>query len=316
MAEDGSVTAILLPRDLPIDQLIPYVQRAEALGFAEIWVVEDLPFRGGIAQAGAVLAATQRIRVAVGILPAAVRNPVFAAMEAATLAELYPGRLILGVGHGMPGWIRQVGAWPASPLTMLEEHVSALRALLHGERVTVDGRYVQLDDVQLYAAPAEPPPVYAGVRGPKSLALAGRVADGIVLAEPVTPEYLAVVLESVGRPIPVAAYCVAAVDDDADAARALVRPALEWVGDPDWEPHIAPLPFADEFRATRASSSSRAEFMARVPDGWVDQLAVVGTPDGARERLRQLGEAGVTSAVLIPAGPDPLRALERLASLV
>ena len=80
-------------------------------------MVEDLPFRGGIAQAGVVLASTERIRVGVGILPAAVRNPVFAAMEASTLAELYPGRLVLGVGHGMPGWIRQVGAWPSSPLT-------------------------------------------------------------------------------------------------------------------------------------------------------------------------------------------------------
>ena len=106
---------MLLPRDLPIDQLVPYVRTAEALGFAEIWVVEDLPFRGGIAQAAVVLASTERIRVGVGILPAAVRNPVFAAMEASTLAELYPGRLVLGVGHGMPSWMRQVGRVAGQP---------------------------------------------------------------------------------------------------------------------------------------------------------------------------------------------------------
>lgn len=310
------MTGILLPRDLPIAQLVPYARRAEALGFTEIWVVEDLPFRGGIAQAGVVLASTEHIRVGIGILPAAVRNPVFAAMEASTLAELYPGRLDLGVGHGMQGWIRQVGAWPASPLTMLDEHIGALRALLHGERVTLDGRYVQVDGVQLNTPPATPPPVYAGVRGARSLALAGRVADGVVLAEPVTPEYLAQVLAHVGRRVPVVAYCVAAVDADADRARDRVRPALEWVGDPDWAPHIDPLPFADEFRALRASSSSRSEFMARAPAGWVDQLAVVGTPAQARARLAQLREAGVTSPVLIPAGPDPRSALEELASLV
>jgi alkanesulfonate monooxygenase SsuD/methylene tetrahydromethanopterin reductase-like flavin-dependent oxidoreductase (luciferase family) len=310
------MTGILLPRDLPIAQLVPYARRAEALGFTEIWVVEDLPFRGGIAQAAVVLASTERIRVGVGILPAAVRNPVFAAMEASTLAELYPGRLDLGIGHGMPGWIRQVGAWPASPLTMLDEHIGAVRALLHGEQVTRDGQYVQVDGVQLSTPPSTPPPVYAGVRGPKSLALAGRVADGVVLAEPVTPEYLAQVLAHVGRPVPVVAYCVAAVDADADRARERVRPALEWVGDPDWAPHIDPLPFADEFRALRASSSSRSEFMARVPDGWIDQLAVVGTPAQARARLEQLRAAGVTSAVLLPTGPDPRSDLEELASLV
>lgn len=307
---------ILLPRDLPIEQLVPYAQRAEALGFAEIWVVEDLPFRGGIAQAGVVLASTRSIRVGVGILPAAVRNPAFAAMEASTLAELYPGRLVLGVGHGMAGWIRQVGAWPASPLTMLDEHLSAVRALLHGDRVTVDGRYVRLDGVQLHSPPVTPPLVLAGVRGAKSLALAGRVADGVVLAEPVTPEYLEGVLEHVGRQVPVVAYCLAAVDEDGDAARDRVRPALAWIGEPDWEPHIAPLPFADEFRALRSSSSDREEFMARMPAEWVDQLAIVGTPQAARRRVQELHEAGVTCAVLIPAGPDPLRELDGLASLV
>jgi len=310
------VTGILLPRDLPIAQLVPYARRAEALGFTELWVVEDLPFRGGIAQAAVVLASTEHLRVGVGILPAAVRNPVFAAMEASTLAELFPGRLDLGVGHGMAGWIRQVGAWPASPLTMLDEHVSVLRALLHGERVTHAGRYVQVDGVQLNTPPSTPPPVYAGVRGAKSLALAGRVADGVVLAEPVTPEYLAQVREHVGRPVPIVAYCVAAVDADGDRARDRVRPALEWVGDPDWAAHIDPLPFADEFRALRASSSSRSEFMARVPADWVDQLAVVGTPDRAQARLRELRDAGLTSAVLLPTGPDPRSDLEELASLV
>ncbi|WP_231505173.1 LLM class flavin-dependent oxidoreductase [Cellulomonas sp. URHE0023] len=307
---------ILLPRDLPIAQLVPYARRAEALGFAEIWVVEDLPFRGGIAQAGAVLAGTERIRVGVGILPAAVRNPAFAAMEASTLAELYPGRLVLGVGHGMTGWVRQVGAWPASPLTMLDEHVSAVRALLHGSSVTVDGRYVQLDAVQLHSPPSVVPPVLAGVRGPRSLALAGRVADGVVLAEPVTPEYLAGVLEHVGRQLPVVAYCVAAVDDDPDVARARVRPALEWIGEPDWDAHIAPLPFADDFHAMRLASSSRAEFLERMPADWVDQLAVVGTPRDARRRIAELHAAGVTCAVLIPVGSDPMVALDELASLV
>ena len=312
-----TTVGVLLPRDLPIEQLRPYARRAEALGFAELWVVEDLPFRGGIAQAAIALAETSRIRVGVGILPAAVRNPAFAAMEASTLAELFPGRLDLGVGHGMPSWIRQVGAWPASPLSLLEEHVTALRALLRGESVTVDGRYVTLDGVALSSPPTVVPRVLAGVRGPRSLELAGRVSDGVVLAEPVTPEYLADVLAHLGRrDLPVVAYCVAAVDDDADAARALVRPALEWIGEPDWEPHIAPLPFADEFRALRAGTANRTAFVDGMPDAWIDQLAVVGTPEGARAQIARLHDAGATSVVLIPAGHDPLAALESLSRVL
>ncbi|NKY41325.1 LLM class flavin-dependent oxidoreductase, partial [Cellulomonas septica] len=161
-------TSVLLPRDLPVGRVREFARRAEELGFDEIWVVEDCFFRGGVAQAAAVLAWTERIRVGVGILPAAVRDAAFTAMEAATLAELFPGRVDVGIGHGMPAWMRQVGAWPASPLTMLEEHLRAVRAIVHGERVDADGRYVHLDGVQLESPPAQPPRILAGVRGPRS----------------------------------------------------------------------------------------------------------------------------------------------------
>ena len=309
---------VMLPRDLPADLFRTYAQRAEALGFDELWLVEDCFFRGGIAQAGAALAMTERIRVGIGILPAAVRNAAFTAMEAATLAELFPGRVDVGVGHGMPGWMRQVGAWPTSPLTMLEEHLDAVRAVLRGGRVDVDGRYVSLDGVDLNTPPSSVPRVLAGVRGPKSLALAGRSADGTVLAEPVTPEYVAEALRHIAptREHRIVGYCVTAVDDDASRARAVVRPALAWMGLPDWDVHIAPLPFADEFRALRASSATDEEFSGAMPDAWVDQLAVVGTVADARARIGQLHDAGVTTTVLMPAGPDPLAALESLARVL
>ena len=302
----------MLPRDLPAERIVEFARDAEDHGFDELWIVEDFPFRGGIAQSGVVLSATSTITVGIGILPAAARNVVFAAMEIATLAELFPGRLHVGVGHGMPGWMRQAGAWPASPLGMLEETLSALRSLLHGQRVTVDGRYVQLDDVALEFAPSTPPLVLAGVRGPKSLALSGRGADGTVLAEPVTPEYLAAARGHIAttKPHRIVSYTVGAVGASSSEARALARPALAWIGDPDWAPHIDPLPFANELRTLRASTD-RDGFAAAMPDEWVDALAVVGTPDTARARLDELYAAGADSVVLIPAG-GPFEALHAL----
>ena len=288
---------VMLPRDLPAHQFRTYAQRAETLGFDELWVVEDCFFRGGVAQAAAALAMTERIRLGVGILPAAVRNAAFTAMEAATLAELFPGRVDIGIGHGMPGWMRQVGAWPASQLTMLGEHLDAVRAILTGSRESADGRYVHLDGVELNTPPSSVPRI---------------------LAEPVTPEYVAEALRHIAptREHRIVAYCVAVVDDDATAARDVARPALEWIGDPDWDVHIAPLPFADEFRALRAASASREAFAAAMPDAWVDQLAVVGTVDDARTRIGQLHDAGVTTTVLMPVGTDPLAALEDLARVL
>ena len=96
---------------------------------------ERTPLSEHVADAVALLAAvrrTERIRVGVGILPAAVRNVAYTAMEAATLAQLFPGRVDFGIGHGMPGWMRALGVWPERPLRFLGDQVVSLKALLRG----------------------------------------------------------------------------------------------------------------------------------------------------------------------------------------
>jgi 5,10-methylenetetrahydromethanopterin reductase len=172
----------LIRRDLPPKKVIEHA-RAVQDGFDEMWVIEDLPFAGGISQAAAVLAATDGVAVGHGIAPAPFRNPAALAMEWATLAEFYPGRFIAGIGHGVQEWMGQIGDRVASPLTLLEETTIAVRRLLAGETVSVTGRYVQLDNVKLEYPPQQVPKVLAGVTGPKSLLLAGKVADGTVLGE-------------------------------------------------------------------------------------------------------------------------------------
>ncbi|MGS0686690.1 LLM class flavin-dependent oxidoreductase [Nakamurella sp. GG22] len=312
----GTTTGVVMPGDTRPSDMTAYAKRAETLGFDTLWVVEDCFQGGGIAQTVAVLAATSRITVGIGILPAAARNPAFAAMELATVAGLYPGRVIVGVGHGMRGWMRQAGCSVASPMTLLRETLQAVTALLRGESVTVEGRYISLTDVRLSHPPEVLPRIVVGARGPRSLRLAAELADGVVLAEPVTPEYLAFVREHTGPDLPIHSYNVAAVDADAARAREAARTGLTWTGDPDWAPHIRVLPFAAEFTDLRRRHSRRADFAAALPDQWVDQLAVTGTPSDARKRLAQLASSGSAHAVLIPAGPDPFGALPSLATVL
>jgi alkanesulfonate monooxygenase SsuD/methylene tetrahydromethanopterin reductase-like flavin-dependent oxidoreductase (luciferase family) len=312
----GRTIGVVMPGDTHPADMTAYARRAEDLGFDAVWVVEDCFLGGGIAQTMAVLGATSTMTVGIGILPAAARNPAFAAMELATVSGLYPGRVIIGIGHGMPGWMQQAGSWTASPLTMLRETLLAIGSLLRGESVTVQGRYVSLTDVRLTHPPELLPPIVVGVRGPRSLHLAAELADGVVLAEPVTPEYLASVREHTGPDLPIHAYNVAAVDDDADRARRLVRAGLSWIGEPDWAPHIQALPFAAEFTDLRRRHSRREDFAAALPNEWVDQLAITGTPADARRQLARLDRAGSGHAVLIPAGPDAFSALTSLAGLL
>ena len=176
---------------IPPEQLAETARRVEAVGFDELWIVEDCFSGGGIASAATALAATSTLHIGLGILPAVARNVAFTAMELATLARLYPHRTLPGIGHGVTNWMRQIGALPTSQLQALEETLQTLRALLRGERVSHSGQTVRLEDVQLAHPPTHVPPLFAGVRGIRSLQLAGRVADGTILSEGSSPAYVA-----------------------------------------------------------------------------------------------------------------------------
>jgi len=191
---------------LPPEQLRDAVRAAEAAGVGELWLFEDCFLEGGLTAAAAALAWSERLVVAVGLLPVPLRNPAVAAMEIATLARLFPGRFLPGIGHGVLDWMGQVGARAASPMTLLREHAVAVRALLHGETVSVEGRYVHLDGVALDWPPAQVPPLLVGARGPRTVALAAEVADGVILDTGVTAEGVRAARALVPAPFRVVAY--------------------------------------------------------------------------------------------------------------
>jgi len=167
---------------MPPERLRPVARAVEAAGLDELWVWEDCFTESGIASAALALGATERITVGIGLLPAPLRNVALTAMELATLERAIPGRLIGGVGHGVQSWMAQVGARVESPVTLLREYSRALRRLLDGEMVTVDGRYVHLDGVQLGWPPEARLPLMIGGGGPVTLRLAGELGDGTLLA--------------------------------------------------------------------------------------------------------------------------------------
>jgi alkanesulfonate monooxygenase SsuD/methylene tetrahydromethanopterin reductase-like flavin-dependent oxidoreductase (luciferase family) len=196
--------------------------------------------------------------------------------------------------------MEQMGARTPSPLTTLEEVITAVTRLLAGETVTMEGREVQLRDVTLDQPPAGPPPVLAGVRGPKSLALAGRVAGGVVLAEPASPTYVRLALEQAGHPDPfhVAVFAPLCVDRDRDTARRTMAP---WLADVLEDPNagVLAMPFADELIARHRDKG--LDGIMSMPDDWWLEIGPVGTLDDAAAHLAALEEAGAHSIGLFPA---------------
>lgn len=286
-----------------------YARRVEAMGFDHLWVIEDHFYLGGVSQAAIALAATERLTVGVGINPALARNAAFLAMEYATLARAFPGRFIGGIGHGTAERMEQVGAKPASWLRSIEEVTTAVRGLLRGDIVDVEGEYVRLSGVQLDQAPADVPPVLLGVRGEKGLRLAGKCADGVLLVENSAPAYvrMAQSLMASGRAeagvpgdgqVIVYANCIVD-DDDPGSARNEMRNLVAELNGKEFYPTIAPLDFADEMRAMIADGGVEA-LRAGMPDAWLRELAITGSNQEARESVNRLIEAGADAVVLVP----------------
>jgi 5,10-methylenetetrahydromethanopterin reductase len=312
-------------REQAPERLVGYGRRVEAAGFDELWVVEDCFYTGGIAQAATALASTDDIMVGLGIAPAVARNAAFLAMEFATLARMHPGRFHGGIGHGVAEWMDQIGARPASWLGAIEETTSAVRALLRGEHLDTDGRYVRLRDVALEHVPDPPPPVSLGVRAERSLALAGRCADGTILAEASAPAYVAWARERIeeGRAgvaavpvdhrITVFALCDVSADGPNEARRS-VRPALaSFLSGGSASPQVRALPYAREIDALVADGGIE-ELSERIPEPWIDDLAIAGSPDQCLVAIERLRHAGADSIVLVPPPElDPDAWLDRVA---
>jgi 5,10-methylenetetrahydromethanopterin reductase len=244
----------------PPEALVPFARELEELnGVDDLWVVEDLTWSGAVASSAIALGATERLRVGLGIAAAPLRNPVLLAMEWAMLAQVYPGRFVGGIGHGVGEWMTQVGAGTRHKLALLQE-----------ETVRMSGTVITIDDVKLVHTPDEVPPVVAGVVKPRSLALAGKWADGVILAEGHTPEQ---VREALSHAAPTGPF-----ETIAFAALAL---------DP---PSAAP------------TIDGQAAFLGVAPD---DVYVLGPSAEEAAAGMRALAAAGATTVVLRPLGTDP-----------
>ncbi len=314
MAADLPNLGMCFDRSLPAAAVVEFAERLETGGVNQLWVIEDCFYTAGVSLAATALARTERLQVGIGILPAVARNAAVTAMEFATLAELAPGRLIAGIGHGVQGWMGQMGALTPSPLTTLEEVISTVRRLLRGETVTFDGQEVTMRDIKLDQPPQQVPPVLAGVRGPKSLALAGRVADGVVLAEGAGPTYVHQSLEHAGSP---------------DGFRTSVFTALCLIPDRTVA-HQAMTPFLSGLlRFPAAAIKAHPHFDEMIerfeahgdaaivdfPDDWWIDIGAIGTMDDVMAHIAALAEAGADDVSLFP-GPTLELAREDLESVI
>jgi len=174
--------ALPFTQALPLPDYPALAAQAEAAGYDTLWTGE---VNGPDAVTTMTLLAshTGRINVASGIIPIQTRTPIVLGMTAASLAQIAPGRIRLGLGISSRIIVSQWNGVPFErPLEQLREAVQVIRMVLAGERVNFEGRCYRIQNFRLMQPPpAKPVPIYLGALGPRMLQLAGEIADGVLL---------------------------------------------------------------------------------------------------------------------------------------
>lgn len=316
--------SLRLNNDRPAAEYIALAQAAEAAGFDQFWVSDDLFLRSATVILAAVAQATSHIEIGTCILNPYTINPAEIAMEAATLDELSNGRFNLGLSSGAGEFLKWVGITPKKPRTAVIETARAINRLLSGKRAPSRGEFLQWsDEAYLRFKPLRRIPIYIGAMSPKMLRTIGEIGDGgLPLLFP--PEHYETVMpyiregvEKAGRnidSIDVAACVWCSISDDAKAAEDALREKIAYYGHAlsplIWERLGLPRTDFAPIEQAMMVENDAEKAKSLVTESML-KIGIAGTTADLTARLEKLVEMGVRHISLgPPLGPDPLKAVK------
>lgn len=295
---------------VPAPEVVALARRCEELGYDGVWVPDSpLLWREAHGLLGAIGASTRRVALGTAVTNPVTRRLTVTAGALLTLAELSGGRAVLGISTGDSA-LRTEGLKPAR-VDELRSALADLRRLLAGGAASAR---------IAYADGAPRVPIYVAATGPRMLALAGEVADGVILMNGVSEPRLSAAIDVVrtaadaaGRDpaevrVVVWTACVAADDERAaiDAVKYNVARAV-----------LRAMPGEPDERVTSTAARLRARydydehgrpdagFAELVPDELVPLFALAGSPADVRRRIRELAALDVAElALAIPHVPS------------
>jgi 5,10-methylenetetrahydromethanopterin reductase len=292
---------------------------AEEAGFDVGWLSDShLLGREMFTVFGALAATTSRMQLGSGVTHPFVRHFSLMASGFATLAELAPDRIRLGIGVGDSG-PANMGLRRAS-LRELEQTIHNVRALWSGEGVPHEG-----GSLHLAAAPVPALPIYVAAASDRTHAMTGRVADGAMISSDITelPGSIGVIREAeraAGRPVGsvrIVLRTACAIDEDREAARTAVRSAVYrramlTLGRKQRLGTISPED-AEGLERVTAAYDERSHGLPMdpsvVPEAWIDRFAIAGTGEEVAERCRRAAAAGADeiSVLFVRSSDENLR---------
>jgi 5,10-methylenetetrahydromethanopterin reductase len=303
-----------------IQEMIELGRLADEAGVHSLWMSDHLCFRDSLTTAMALLASTQRIKVAAAPMSPYSRNPIITAMAIATMDEFAPGRVIASPGTGNAAALKEAGMESPHPLQTMREYVEILRRYLRGEAVHFQGKTFQINGAKMGFYPAQPIAMYITAVRPRMLRLAGEVGEGVLLSGGCSPGYIARCAaesksgaEKAGKnpgQCDVAGFVTAAVADDPKEAVEANKLFLAYI--------FRNVHHAENIRlggnmidqeGLAAAVAKRDWDAAKefISDEVVHAHSIAGSAADCRRQLEAFVAAGLDLPILLPTGSQPAR---------
>jgi coenzyme F420-dependent oxidoreductase len=297
-----------------VDALVEQAELGEELGYDTAWLPETWG-RDAVTALTCIARETETIDIGTSIMPVYSRSPSLIGQTAATLQEVSEGRFRLGLGPSGPIVIENWhGADFGNPLRRTRETVDVVKQVLSGEEVDYDGEYFDLQGFRLRCEAPDPvPPVETAGMGPKAVELAGRFADGWH-ALLLTRDGLRDRLEDFDRGsemgdrdrseqrVTLSLTCCA-LDDPEEAKRLVKQHSAFYIGGMGtyYRDNLARQGHEDVANAVYDNwqEGDHEAAMEALPDNVLEQLAVWGTPESAREHFEQFTDVKGVEAVSV-----------------
>ncbi len=303
-----------------VQEMIELARLADEAQMESLWMSDHLCFRDSLTTSMALLASTQKIKVAAAPLSPYSRAPIISAMSLATMEEFAPGRVIASPGTGNAAALKEAGIESPRPLKTMREYVDILRRLLKGDSVDYQGEMFRLNGPKMGFLPSIPIPMYVTAVRPRMLQLAGEIGDGVLVSGGCSPAYITRCIteirggatkagKSLDR-VDVAGFITAAVSENPREAIDANKLFLAYIfrnthhaenirlggGKVDQEGLVAAVSERDWDAAKKYIS-----------DDVVFAHSIAGTADDCRRQLQAFVNGGLNLPVLLPMGTQEMR---------
>ncbi|SEG79152.1 probable F420-dependent oxidoreductase, MSMEG_4141 family/probable F420-dependent oxidoreductase, Rv3093c family [Nonomuraea solani] len=288
--------------DRPLSKARELIEELPGLGYTDVWSAEVNGADGFVPLAMAAQWAPG-VRLGSAIVPVSTRGPGLLAMSAATLADLAPGRFVLGIGASSPAIVERWNAGTfGKPYARTRDTLRFLKRALAGEKVSEAYETFEIKGFKLERAPETPPKIVLAALRPRMLRLAAEEADGAI-TNWLSPDDVRKVRAEIGSGTELIARLFVCVSEDTERVREMARWMLaSYLTVPVYAAFHDWLGRGEVLRPMHEAwaAGDRQAALKSIPDEVVDALVVHGDAATCRARIREYVASGLDTPVLAP----------------